>query len=100
MIECDLGFQGWIFHSLAVRCWKSHLFHVEVLVPMSVKGDLIRTYFMGDLLGKRSDIDSTGHIAKLSFYGYKRRQKQRIMRIRVTDKEIEIGISLVIFSSP
>ena len=56
---------------------------------MSVKGDLIRTYFMGDLLGKISYIDSTGHIAKLSFYGYKRRQRQRIMRTRVTDKRLK-----------
>lgn len=45
---------------------------------MSVKGDLNRTYFMGDLLVKRSDIDSTGHIAKLSFYGYKRRKSKEL----------------------
>lgn len=65
------------------------LFHVEVLVPVSLKGDLIRTYFMGNLLGKGSYIDSAGHIAKLSFYGHKRRQRQRIKRTRVTDKRLK-----------
>lgn len=40
----DLGLQDWILHSLAVRCRKSHLRYKKGLVPVSLKGDINRTY--------------------------------------------------------